>query len=75
MVQIAIDLKRCFPRHFSERAEVLVRSAEANRYEMDRADSDGIKRCFQDQFLRRAKVLERYAEANRYEWMVQIAID
>jgi len=73
--QIAMVLKRCFQDQFFRRAEILVRYAEANRYEMDRADSDGIKRCFQDQFLRRAKVLERYAEANRYEWMVQIAVD
>jgi hypothetical protein len=53
MVQIAIDLKRCFPRHFSERAEVLVGSAEANRYEMDRADSDGIKKVFPGSILQK----------------------
>jgi hypothetical protein len=40
MVQIAMVLKRCFQDQFLGRAEVLVRSAEANRHEMDGADSD-----------------------------------
>jgi len=40
MVQIAIDLKRCFQDQFFRRAEVLVRSAEAGHHEMDGADSD-----------------------------------
>jgi len=53
IAQIAIDLKRCFPDQFFRRAEVLVRSAEANRYEMDRADSDGIKKVFSGSFLRK----------------------